>query len=548
MRCGTTPQVSLLITNIDAVWNDQSILDEAELLKKLSPITHAQYNPAKACLVGTRQRFINDVVTWCQRSAKDANLLWIHGQIGTGKSAIAASVCERLGRQKGTSLAANFFCNRGDPELCDPKLMLQTIVYGLATLHTKYGQAVATALRDHSHRFDSSIQRLYEDLVQKPLKHVADVIPNGILIILVDALDECPAETREELLSCLLAMSQLVPWLKVMINSRPEADIRDFVEKSNVTGVTSFDIRTYDASADIGLLIRRSLCSSTNNETLPQALLAKLSSRANGLFAWAQIACDYILGGLDRTARLHRVLNDGDALNVFLPLDSLHTKFLESTISANRGIGIPTLRLCLGAIVATSARTPLPVSTLGRLLQNHMSPNVLEQIISILRPVLYVNNEDGAGICAHHPSFSEYITSPARSGVFCVDLIRQNAELAGCCLDAMRQGLRFNICSLEKSHILNKDINDLGNRASTMINPALSYSCRHWTSHLCQALMRTSMERGLYDAICQLMFGPMLLYWIEVLSLLGVLSLAPQSLVQLVCSLPVSMVTTYSRH
>jgi hypothetical protein len=511
------------------------------ILRKLNPVDAATYTRTQGCLAGTRQRFIDDAIAWCQKSAGADKMLWIHGQIGIGKSAIAASVCEQLGRQPKVTLAASFFCNSDDPELHDPKLMIQTIVYGLATLHSSYGKAVCTVLREDNQFFDCSIQRMYEGLVQQPMKHVADAAPASILVVLVDALDECRTETRAELLSCFLDMSRLVPWLKVVITSRPGADIRDFVEQPSVTGVTSFDVRTYDASVDIDMFMRSSLRNTTDSDSLSQAIITSLSSRANGLFVWAKIVCDYILGGPDRAARLHRVLSDGDTFNIFSRLDFLYTRFLESIVSAESGIGISAFRLYIGAIVVTLSRRPLPVSALGKLLHKYISPNILEHIISILGPVLCMSN-DGAGVCAHHPSFSNYIDSPARSGALCLNIPRRNAELAGCCLDIMLQGLRFNICGLETSHVLNKDIIDLDQRVSAAICPALAYSCGYWVSHLCGTTIET-MKQELYDNLCEFMFGPMLLYWIEALSLLGDLNLAAQSLLQLVRLLSVRMAT-----
>jgi hypothetical protein len=56
------------------------------------------------------------------------------------------------------------------------------------------------------------IRRRYDGLVGRLLEGLDNAIPPGVLVVVVDALDQCGAtETRKAILDCLCNMSQLVP-------------------------------------------------------------------------------------------------------------------------------------------------------------------------------------------------------------------------------------------------------------------------------------------------------------------------------------------------
>ncbi|KAH7308261.1 hypothetical protein B0J17DRAFT_587680, partial [Rhizoctonia solani] len=52
-----------------------------------------------------------------------------------------------------------------------------------------------------------------------------------------------------------------------------------------------------------------------------------------------------------------------------------------------------------------------------------------------------------------------------------------------CCLRVMQRKLRFNICNLENSHLLNSQVPNLKFRVDSYIGPVLKYACTHWIDH-----------------------------------------------------------------
>ncbi|KAF8602032.1 hypothetical protein BDV93DRAFT_557803, partial [Ceratobasidium sp. AG-I] len=214
-----------MLEMMDAVQNVLLTNAQRELLKELKPIGSARYDSARACLPETRTDIIKKIVDWSQTRDTPEGLLWVYGQAGLGKSSIATSVCQELEGRK--LLAAEFFCKRDSSERRDPQQVLTTIVYGVACIHSGYARSVADAIQGDPRLCSSPIQMQFDKLVESPLEAFTKTTLPANLVVIVDALDECGAdESRRQLLAYLHRMSQLVPWLKIIITSRPDPDIQ----------------------------------------------------------------------------------------------------------------------------------------------------------------------------------------------------------------------------------------------------------------------------------------------------------------------------------
>ena len=90
--------------------------------------------------------------------------------------------------------------------------------------------------------------------------------------------------------------------------------------------------------------------------------------------------------------------------------------------------------------------------------------------------------------------------------------------------------LCFNICKLEDSRLANEDIEDLPSRIKENISDALQYSCLHWSNHL-GSLPDNGNERLLVlDSLKEFFEGMHTLFWVEVLSIMGVVPTGAPSL------------------
>ncbi|KAI5829073.1 WD40 repeat-like protein [Schizophyllum commune Tattone D] len=96
-----------------------------------------------------------------------------------------------------------------------------------------------------------------------------------------------------------------------------------------------------------------------------------------------------------------------------------------------------------------------------------------------------------------HTSFREFILDTTQSQPFSLghDLAAAHAEVAYACLRIMNdpmEGLRFNVCSLSRSFILKKHIQDLEQRVFEYISPGLQYACRQGGAHFSFGAIRLS--------------------------------------------------------
>ena len=86
----------------------------------------------------------------------------------------------------------------------------------------------------------------------------------------------------------------------------------------------------------------------------------------------------------------------------------------------------------------------------------------------------------------------------------------------------MHNELKFNICSLSDSFVLNKDVLDLDRRISDSISPQLRYSALFWMTHVASAFERESdTSDEVVQLVKRLVCNHRVLFWLEVLSLIG---------------------------
>src|SRR5450432_2153729 len=185
---------------------------------------------------GTRITVLNDAVAWALRrdtppnGSNAENIYWLYGSPGLGKTSFANSLCERLHRTK--NLGGSFFCKRDDPILRQPKRVLPTLISKLAEMWSPYRKLVAQALQDDPQLNPDSAGG---EILLKLLKSLQKRPPSTFVLV-IDALDECgESDTRKPLLKSLLETCFQVPWLKIIVTSRPETDIEGFFKKHVVT-------------------------------------------------------------------------------------------------------------------------------------------------------------------------------------------------------------------------------------------------------------------------------------------------------------------------
>jgi len=488
------------------------------VLDRLKPTRAAGYQADHSCMEGTRTAVLEHLIDWALKPINPdippdnsiaTNMYWLYGSPGLGKTSVANSLCDRLHGSR--NLGGGFFCRRDDPVLREPRRVLPTLISKLAAMWGPYGKLVAQALKDDpqlnpdSKRGEELLMLLTS--VPKP--------PPRTLVLVIDALDECgDPRTRKPLLSCLLNASSNVPWIKVVITSRPEHDIQTFFEQNSVE---SRDLGKDDENRDdIMLFSRQRMASIASNRYLPsdwpgEESLKQLVDRSGGLFIFVETVYRYV-DDPDPNPLLARVL-DGELKEANAELHKLYTIAITSKI----GQSIEKFRSLIQAVVVVASYRALPDETLASLMG--LEVGTVRSWVDGLSSLLYRDGSENGGVRVRHLSVLDFLTGPACPEEFRVHRPKANEEVGLRCLRMMKKELKFNICELETSSVENARIPNLDKRIQQMISDSLQYSCMHWASHLCAGLEEVTVEVS--GLLGELFEGERLLHWVEVLSLMG---------------------------
>ncbi|KAG8708015.1 hypothetical protein FRC09_001488, partial [Ceratobasidium sp. 395] len=514
----------------------EKLLNDADraLLEKLI-VPGADYNLGRTCLEGTRVEILEDICNWAFAPTGTSSLFWLYGPAGCGKSSVATSVSELL--YKSRALAGSFFCRRDNEQLRKPENVISQLAASLGYECPAYGENLVEVLRRDPKLSHAATKSRFVGLVISPLESIDHTTSSGTLVIVVDAIDECgTSESRVELLRCLVELSQLASWLKVLITSRPNDEIRQVlesqkerVESRNLFAEAKASV-TRDIKAYIQSCIKDISIEATDRDRWPDDQdVRRLSESSNGLFIWARTACKLIQQSLDPGATLDLILNGQRSRDEKKALGGIYTTALNECLGeTNNSAGI--IQLCIGAIVLTGSRRPLPDAALAAMLSRRVKPHVLSRVVNRLGSVLY--RDDQSAVRVLHQSFSDYMAEADCPEHYRIDLAELNAELVASCLEVMLRDLKFNICDLEDSRIMNRDVVDLQARIEANISPELMYSCTYWTTHLVVSSFQTMSENiGLLN---ELLDGPYVLYWIEVLSLVNEIHVVTEGMARMV--------------
>ncbi|KIK58572.1 hypothetical protein GYMLUDRAFT_141365, partial [Collybiopsis luxurians FD-317 M1] len=334
------------------------------------------------------------------------------------------------------------------------------------------------------------------------------------IIIIIDGLDEWgkPMEQRI-LLDQLQGHLSKMKWIRVVIMSRPNSEIQKTM--TNKKHIQSFDLSVgYTAHQDIETFFRERFADLDDGE-ISKSDINNLISKADGLFIWANTAMEFIESGMDMATNIQVVLqqkgHESEIEHPHARLFDLYGEVLKQYFT-NRQSQYQC-QLIVGSII--SAYEPLTMAALGTMLQigSNVTYAVVKKVIDVLKAVLYLND----GKVYYHLSLAEFLISEQCPVEFKMKTALQHQNLAKVCMKVLTTELKFNMCNLETSSILNHEIRDLEKRIGQNISSQLQYSAQWWAHHVKNAEATDSIDNGLkeFTSSCQLIF------WLECMSLIG---------------------------
>ena len=501
---------------------------EQELLLGRLNFVEAGYDLDRCCMEGTRQSILNQITAWVNnpQESNDAprrNTYWFYGSPGIGKTSLAHSICENLHDQK--HLAGAFFCRRDDPHLSELRSILPTLINALAGIFPPFRSMVADRLRNDRNLTSKSMKpTLFLDFIRNLPRQ-----PKHALVFVIDALDECgDDQSRPVLLKVLTDAAAHAPWLKIIITSRPEVDIQRFFDAPQTLsshlrydlaadeGATS-DLRTFARDRFNRVALKRHL-----ESPWPEpSLFNRVVSRATGLFIFIKTValalehCKYPTGFLKETLQ-------GSAGTGLTSLYGLYSSIIKGRIVHSNA----EFRRMIGVLLTTAPHRSLCDETVAELAG--VEPSFVKTWVDDLSSLLYRDEGANGGIRVRHLSISDFLVSDDCPNEYKVDLQGANTHLGIACLKTMVGQLRFNICKLEDSRLANANVRDLQSRIQQNISDALQYGSLYWSDHLC--FTPDNGDQCVWESLKGFFERLHPLFWIEVLSIMGMVPIGVPSL------------------
>ncbi|KAJ7592862.1 WD40-repeat-containing domain protein [Mycena floridula] len=508
--------------------------DGGETLRKIDKLLEPNLAPharlishkkLEGCYQGTRQEILRRIELWISGNESDRRCLCIVGVPGSGKSTIAATVIRTVLETEGVFLA-EFFIGRGVVETADFNNIFPTIAQQLSQLSRTMASVIQEALTKRPTLVHLIYNSQIEELLLAPLRAITNTV-----VIVIDALDELIEPAR---FSQFLA--HLIPILpsnaRLLLSTRNEHDI--LVHLDPMITKISLELHVSDSVDDVNLYIMEKLRDNLRLRFMddeewkdwPSALQIKLlCDHAAGLFVWGATAVSHItqviyeegLSGCDEAlAEVNSLGMEG--------IDTLYRIILRRLLPlSNTSAKWEYIHRIIGLLVVS--QVPLNLGTIGRLLditpQQFDIKYFMQRARSIFVPGLARVGEDT--VPQMHKSFVDFITSP-RAEELQIHEPYHHGLVLHCALKSL-EGLHFNMGKLESSYLPNRDVKDLKERL-VQIPTHIWYSCHHWPQHLVLMGREDSSLLAAFKHFMEICF----LFWLEVLSLSGSLSIAAPSM------------------
>src|SRR5882724_3442218 len=159
--------------------------EDSGILDRLKPAPRRE--GAAPCLPGTRMDVLQKIHHWIADNQAQ-NVLWLKGNPGAGKTAIASSLVSEL----GTNLGSRFFFKRDDAAVNDPVVLWRTVAYDLAFTDPFFKKILVDVLRGGERDPGGvNVRTQFKDLIESPCNTCSQGSPMRVSVVVLDALDEC---------------------------------------------------------------------------------------------------------------------------------------------------------------------------------------------------------------------------------------------------------------------------------------------------------------------------------------------------------------------
>lgn len=228
----------------------------------------------------TGRQWVFDRIDAWLRDPSASRVFWITGAPGVGKTAIAAWLCEHRREVKAFHL-----CRHGHAQKSNPRKCVPSLAYQLSTQLADY-QDRLNLLDLRQLIAESDARTLFDRLIVQPLSGDYPR-PEGIVVVLIDALDEATVEGRNELALFLATEFRRTPdWLRLVITSRSDPEVKHALQAYTPHLLNA---SSPDNKDDIRAFLLRELKPFVSGGgAVPEAMIEAILHRSEGIFLYVE--------------------------------------------------------------------------------------------------------------------------------------------------------------------------------------------------------------------------------------------------------------------
>ncbi|CAG7852026.1 Vegetative incompatibility protein HET-E-1 [Serendipita indica DSM 11827] len=495
--------------------NVETILTDADnaAILQLPTSTFIPSSVHRTCLNGTREAVLQTIWEWAKDDASENPIFWLCDIAGSGKSTVAMSAAETW--QRDGILGGQFFFSLASSEGSTTDKFCSTVARDLVHYIPELAPHIAAAVKQKPSIVRCSLEEQFQTLVTGPLQQGSKRV-----ILVLDALDECKsAEQRRKLLEMLFTAVRDCKNLKIFMTSRPDPIIESALGSLAIKTKLEdrlHDVHHRDNVDDIAVYIHQSL-----DGVLSVDQRQRLVEKADRLFIWASTACR-MLTSQSTFSSPQDIYDDLVSMDQAGAIENVYDLVFERVDPEFYTVISAMLGLLLVAF------EPLTAGDLDDLLKHASIRGSAEALVRNLGSVLTKDATTNL-LQFRHPTVVEYLRrrssaspTPDNRNRIRPDIVNMHGQAASWCLKSLMsrtEGLKFNICQLESSFHLNRQIPDIDTRISRFISRRLRYASSHWLFHLAET--GDDWRRTLENGVKQMTQTLYVLPWMEILSFTG---------------------------
>ncbi|CEJ59102.1 hypothetical protein PMG11_07738 [Penicillium brasilianum] len=359
-------------------------------------------------------------------------VLWLHGNPGTGKSIMAIYLAEELPtalfNMEGDEVTLGyFFCDSGFHTRRTATSIVRGLLYQLIRKHKKLLDFILLEYRSRGAELFTSFDALWSIFMDM----VADQ-SIGRIYCIINALDECDQESKQILLQQLeetFQSQETSPNVRILVTSRPYPEIRESLEMFPNKDLASFP----EGQEDIDLCIEERLNFLAKRKKYTNKVKEQvrkiLRDKAEGTFLWVGLACEELKD--IPSSRVISTLQD-----IPKGLHAIYKKLLETAWAQNETSGDDLQRFL--SYMAVSSR-PLTVAELCEACQLYEEEEDFETRIRFThdniescRLMVVIQEEK---VLLLHQSVKDYLVGASSS--YFIEVAEAHARLAYRCVDIL---------------------------------------------------------------------------------------------------------------